>query len=241
MKHYWFFDLDGTLADTDKDIREAWRATLVDLGIDCPNFERDFVAGPPIEAMAELLFPGLYTEELGVKLRSGFGEHYDHDGFPNTYEYPGVLDAVRKLKSVGCKVFVATNKRFAGATLMARKFGWDQVFDFIYAGDMYTEESIVWASEHGAMISDQLRKEGSDLNLGLQPQPKLKKPALLAKILSERGISAADAVMVGDTLSDFEAARVNGIESIGVTWGYGKSSELALADRLVSTPGEILI
>lgn len=208
MKHYWFFDLDGTLADTDKDIREAWRATLSDLGIECPNFDRDFVAGPPIEAMAEILFPGLYTDELGVKLRAGFGGHYDHDGFPDTFEYPGVMDAVRKLKALGCEVFIATNKRFAGATLMAAKFGWDKVFDFIYAGDMYKD----------------------DPSIG-----KLKKPALLAKILAERGISAADAVMVGDTASDFEAARANGIESIGVTWGYGKPAELAMADRLVSS------
>ena len=207
MKRFWFFDLDGTLADTDKDIREAWRATLSDLGIECSNFDRDFVAGPPIETMAEILFPGLYTDELGVKLRAGFGEHYDRDGFPNTFEYPGVMDAVRKLKSLGCEVFIATNKRFAGATLMAAKFGWDKVFDFIYAGDMYKDDPAVG---------------------------KLKKPALLAKILAERGISAADAVMVGDTASDFEAARANGVESIGVTWGYGKQAELAQADRLVS-------
>ena len=213
MKHFWFFDLDGTLADTDKDIREAWRATLADLGIECPNFDRDFVAGPPIETMAEILFPGLYTDELGVKLRAGFGEHYDHDGFPNTFEYPGVMDAVRKLKSLGCEVFIATNKRFAGATLMAEKFGWDKVFDFIYAGDMYKDDPAVG---------------------------KLKKPALLAKILAERGISAADAVMVGDTASDFEAARANGIESIGVTWGYGKPEELAQAGSLVSDPADLL-
>ena len=213
MKHYWFFDLDGTLADTDKDIREAWRATLADLGIECPNFDRDFVAGPPIETMAEILFPGLYTDELGVKLRAGFGDHYDHDGFPNTFEYPGVMDAVRKLKSLGCEVFIATNKRFAGATLMAEKFGWDRVFDFIYAGDMYKD----------------------DPSIG-----KLKKPALLAKILADRGISAADAVMVGDTASDFEAARANGVESVGVTWGYGKPTELALAGCLVSDPSDLL-
>ena len=213
MKHYWFFDLDGTLADTDKDIREAWRATLADLGIECQNFDRDFVAGPPIETMAEILFPGLYTDELGEKLRAGFGDHYDHDGFPNTFEYPGVMDAVRKLKSLGCEVFIATNKRFAGATLMAEKFGWNNVFDFIYAGDMYKD----------------------DPSIG-----KLKKPALLAKILADRGISAADAVMVGDTASDFEAARANGIESIGVTWGYGKPAELALAGCLVSDPSDLL-
>lgn len=212
MKRYWFFDLDGTLADTDRDIREAWRATLADLGIVCPNFDRDFVAGPPIETMAEILFPGLYTPELGVKLRKGFGAHYDHDGFPNTFEYPGVIDAVRRLKAQGCQVFIATNKRFAGATLMAEKFGWNRLFDFIYAGDMYQDDPSVG---------------------------KLKKPALLAKILADRGISAADSVMVGDTASDFEAASANGMESVGVTWGYGTREELATADRLVTDAKEL--
>ena len=45
--------------------------------------------------------------------------------------------------------------------------------------------------------------------------------------------------MVGDTKSDFLAAKENGVESVGVTWGYGKPEELALADRLVSTAAEI--
>ena len=44
MKKLWFFDLDGTLADTDRDIREAWKATLVDLGLECPGFDDGFVA-----------------------------------------------------------------------------------------------------------------------------------------------------------------------------------------------------
>jgi hypothetical protein len=61
MKRLWFFDLDGTLADTDRDIREAWKAVLRDMGIECPNFDRDFVAGPPIEEMARSLFPGIFT------------------------------------------------------------------------------------------------------------------------------------------------------------------------------------
>ena len=111
MKRLWFFDLDGTLADTDRDIREAWKAVLRDMGIECPNFDRDFVAGPPIEEMARSLFPGIFTPELGAELRRRFGEHYDNDGFPYTVEYPGVLDRVRALRASGATVVVATNKR----------------------------------------------------------------------------------------------------------------------------------
>ena len=141
-KRIWFFDLDGTLADTDADIRGSWKAALADLGIDCPNFDRDFIAGPPIEEMARTLMPERYTDELAQAIREGFGRHYDGDGFPQTREYPGVMDAVRRLKARGDGVWIATNKRHAGALAMSRRFGWDKVFDGLYAGDMHKDDPI---------------------------------------------------------------------------------------------------
>lgn len=210
MKKTWFFDLDGTLADTDADIRGAWKAALVDLGIVCENFDRDFIAGPPLEEMAFKLIPGC-TDAIAQAIREGFGRHYDGDGFPETREYPGVIDAVRALKANGANVFIATNKRWLGAKAMAEKFGWLDVFDGLYTGDMHKDD----------------------------PIGKLKKDALLALIMREIGATASDCVMVGDTVSDFTAAAANGMESVGVTWGYGKPEELALASRLAATPAEI--
>ena len=137
MSKAWFFDLDGTLADTDRDIREAWKAAMSDLGLKRDDFDAVFVAGPPIDVMLQNLFPAEYTPELAAKMREAFGRHYDHDGFPNTREYPGVLDKVRRLKAAGDRVFIVTNKRHAGAAIMGRKFGWDKVFEKLYTGDMY--------------------------------------------------------------------------------------------------------
>lgn len=211
MKRFWFFDLDGTLADTDRDIREAWKAALADLGLVCPDFDEKFVAGPPIEEMIRVLFPDRCDDRLVADVRELFGRHYDHDGFPNTPEYPGVLDAVRRLKAAGAKVYIATNKRFAGATAMAAKFGWTEVFDGLYTGDMHKDD----------------------------PIGKLRKPELLKLMLDELGARPGDCVMVGDTASDFEAAEKNGLESVGVTWGYGTPAELARATRLAHTPEEI--
>ena len=208
MKKLWFFDLDGTLADTDRDIREAWKAALADLGLECPRFDELFVAGPPIEDMAKALFPAAYTDALGAAIRRGFGEHYDNDGFPNTLEYPGVVDCVRALKAAGATVVVATNKRYVGAMLIARKFGWETVFDGIYAGDIFKDDPAVG---------------------------KMTKSALLAFLMRKYAAAPVDCAIVGDTKSDFVAAKDNGIESIGVTWGYGKPDELALADRVVSS------
>ena len=64
------------------------------------------------------------------------------------------------------------------------------------------------------------------------PGVKYKKPDLLARLLSELGIDPSDAVMVGDTKGDIDAGKVNGVYTIGVTWGYGSREELSEADEL---------
>lgn len=202
---YRFFDLDGTLADTDRDIREAWKAALADLALECPDFDEKFVAGPPIDEMTKKLFPERFTQELADSIRRLFARHYDSDGFPNTREYPGILDEVKRLKANGDKVYIVTNKRFAGATAMAKKFGWDAIFDGLYAGDMY-------------------------------PGRKMRKVELLAHVLAELKANPADCTMIGDTASDFEAAKKNGVKSIAVKWGYGKAHELAEADLIAEPP-----
>ncbi len=205
-----FFDLDGTLADTDPDIRASWKAAMADLGLECPDFDRDFVAGPPLEDMAAKLFPGVYTDGLGAKLRERFGFHYDNDGFPDTREYPGVIEAVKAIAAKGTRVFIATNKRWEGASAMARHFGWDRVFEDVFTGDR-------WKDSIG----------------------KMRKGELLSFILKRLDLDAADCVMIGDTVNDFAAAKANAMKSVAVAWGYGTEEERAMADALASTPGEL--
>lgn len=209
MRRFWFFDLDGTLADTDRDIREAWKAALRDLGLDCPRFDEVFVAGPPLDEMTRRLFPDRFTPALADDVRRLFALHYDNDGFPNTFEYPGVLDEVRAVAAAGATAAIVTNKRHAGATAMARRFGWNGVFaGGVWSGDMF-------------------------------PGRKLAKTELLAVVMQRLGAASGESVMVGDTASDFEAAAANGVFSVGVEWGYGRPDELAEADVTVSAPGEL--
>ena len=69
-------------------------------------------------------------------------------------------------------------------------------------------------------------------------ETKYKKPELLAKLLTELKVDAADAVMVGDTKGDVETGKANKTATIGVTYGYGTSEEVASADY-VSAAGDI--
>ena len=55
------------------------------------------------------------------------------------------------------------------------------------------------------------------------------KTALLRCLLEEQSLDPATAYMVGDRNFDIEAARVNGVTSIAVTYGYGTPEELESA------------
>ena len=209
-----FFDLDGTLADTDRDIRRAWKAAMADLGLECPRFDELFIAGPPIEEMARTLFPGRCTQGLVDDLRRAYASHYDNDDFPETREYPGVLDDVKRIKAGGVTVAIVTNKRHAGAIAMSRHFGWDRVFDGVFSGDMF--------------ISPDARARFAAAGVEV-PAAKLRKPELLALVMRFFGASPSESVLVGDTKNDFEAASANGVFSVGVGWGYGTEAELSMA------------
>ncbi len=60
-------------------------------------------------------------------------------------------------------------------------------------------------------------------------------PSMLLSCLSETGVEAAQAVMIGDTSFDIEMGRAAGFKTLGVTWGYHPENELraAGADVLV--------
>ncbi|MCW5704583.1 MAG: HAD family hydrolase [Bradyrhizobium sp.] len=65
---------------------------------------------------------------------------------------------------------------------------------------------------------------------------------LLAWALERTGTDPAQAVMIGDRSHDIIGAKQNGIEGIGVLYGYGSREELlgAGAVRLCATPHAIL-
>ena len=67
------------------------------------------------------------------------------------------------------------------------------------------------------------------------------KDKVIAYLLEKTG-GGEDYVMVGDTAYDVEGAAVNGIPTIGVSWGYGKleDMEAAGAKAIAHSPAELL-
>jgi phosphoglycolate phosphatase len=66
-------------------------------------------------------------------------------------------------------------------------------------------------------------------------------PAMVLQALSETGVKAEDAIMVGDTAFDIEMARAAGVRGVAVSWGYHGSDRLyeAGASRVVNDMNEL--
>jgi len=214
MYRHWFFDLDGTLFDTEEDIKLAWHAAIRALGRECPRFDELYTTGPSLGDMVAVLFPDEQDKAaLAASMRAAFASVYDSSGFPGTLPYPQAVRWMSELKSAGAHLYVATNKRMAPTLLILRKFDFLDVFDAVYTSDMY----IGAASAPRGIPTD--RAAG--------------KAQILAAALEENAISPSEAVMVGDTRLDVEAGRANSMRTVGVAWGYGSREELAGADEIV--------
>ena len=136
MKRHWFFDFDGTLCDTEADIKAAWRAAIRGLGRDCPQFDRIYRTGPTLDQVTYMLFDDA-TPELVARIRELFGPAYDSSGFPQTHPYPWVPGWLAALRAQGFGLYVATNKRWRPLEALRTRLGWEDAFDGWYAFDMY--------------------------------------------------------------------------------------------------------
>jgi len=68
------------------------------------------------------------------------------------------------------------------------------------------------------------------------------KGELIAHVLRSENIAPSEATMIGDRMHDIRGARLNGVRSAGILWGYGSRAELAEAgaDVIFADMSELL-
>jgi phosphoglycolate phosphatase len=66
-------------------------------------------------------------------------------------------------------------------------------------------------------------------------------PGMIFQALTETGVSAENAIMIGDTAFDMEMARAADVRGVAVSWGYHRSGRLreAGASRIVDDMSEL--
>lgn len=202
-------DLDGTMVDSAPGVVSTIAQTLRELG-------------EPVPDMKELLrwvgppLPESFEKRAGFSpARTSeaiqvFRSHYIDYGVFDSRVFDGMGEFLRNAKEAGANLAVATSKPTTSATIMLEHFTLSPHFDVICcAAD---DESR--GAKH-EVIEDALR--------GLQ----------------DNGLPTDNVIMVGDRIHDVEGARVHGIDTILVRWGYGGPAEWEQAHRVVDTPRQL--
>lgn len=72
--------------------------------------------------------------------------------------------------------------------------------------------------------------------------PRKPHPAMIEAVLGHLGVHASDAVMIGDTSADIDAAKAAGVATIAVDFGYGTTPATALgADAVASSLSDVSV
>ena len=207
------FDLDGTLADTAVDIRDALVHALAAEGL------------PPVDVASVRLMigggPRLLVERalhrLGVPARTGlvnrlaraFHDEAKRQGNQNSRLFDGAEAALRQLHRSGVRVGLCSNKPDDLCRKLVSDLGIDRYIDEILGS------------------SDQV--------------PKKPDPALLLGVIERLGVPPEETLYVGDSATDVATARAAGVPVMLVSYGYTlrHASQLG-ADAVIDSITEII-
>ena len=132
-------DLDGTLLDTAPDIAAAANAMLAEQGLAPLPAEtvREFIgSGIPklVERCLQACGLALACARLESALRS-FGHHYGRLNGAAAGLYPGVVQALERMRGAGLRLACVTNKSAAFTVPLLEKSGLASRFDVVVTAD----------------------------------------------------------------------------------------------------------
>lgn len=195
MKDYIFFDLDGTLTDSQEGILNSLRISLALFDIKKTDEQMRVLIGPPLmETFRKTL--GLSSEQA-EKAADAFHTYYEEKGIFENRVYDGIPTVLESLKKSGKHLAVATSKPELTSIRILEHFNLAPYFDFICGSNM-----------------DETRSNKADV---------------IAYTMHKFDLTEKDAakiIMVGDRNNDIIGAHQNGIEAVGVLYGYGTKAEL---------------
>lgn len=129
MKDYIFFDLDGTLTDSQEGILNSLRISLALFGINLTDDEMRVFIGPPLkESFSKTMH---FSPEQTEKAIAAFHEYYESKGLFENRVYDGIPAVLELLKNAGKHLAVATSKPEILAVRILEHFELAHYFDFI--------------------------------------------------------------------------------------------------------------
>lgn len=117
------FDLDGTLINTLEDLMDSVNFALEKYGFPKRSLEeiRTFV-GNGMRRLVNLSVPNGTAEDISDACFEAFKAHYKTNCMNKTKPYDGIGELIEKIKALGIKTAVVTNKRQDSAQVIIRSF-----------------------------------------------------------------------------------------------------------------------
>jgi phosphoglycolate phosphatase len=190
------FDLDGTLVDPAGGITDGISAALTELGIRVPSPAQLDAMIGPKLSDSLLNVAGVPAEQLDDVIRI-YRAYYLETGIAQSRLYPGIRELVESYAAAGRPIAVATQKPEGLARIVL---------------------------EHHGIAASFLSIRGSAANESGREAGPAGKTGIVAAALAD--LRTQHAVMVGDRAQDVVGAMANGLDCIGVSWGFAPDGEL---------------
>jgi len=190
------FDLDGTLVDPAGGITDGIAAALTAVGLPVPGQDLLEAMIGPKLSDSLLNVAQVPARHLDEVIRR-YREHYVATGIAQSRLYPGVREVLESFAAAGKPVAVATQKPQNLARKVLAHHGIDGLF----------------LSIRGS-ADDETAIEGVPMG----------KTEIIAAALED--LDTRHALMVGDRAQDVSGAIANGLDCIGVAWGFAPDGEL---------------
>lgn len=212
MKKYLLFDLDGTLTDPKIGITTCVQYALHSFGIEEPDLDKlEPFIGPPLRD-SFMEFYG-FTAKQAEEAVAKYRERFQDTGLFENEVYTGIPKMLRELQAKGYFLAVASSKPQVYVERILEHFDLKKYFVVVVGSELDGRRE----------TKDQVVQE------------------TLRQLFGESPVDPAQVYMIGDRKFDVEGARALGVESVGVTYGYGSKEELkeAKADYIVQSVDEL--
>lgn len=212
MKNYLLFDLDGTLTDPKEGICTCVQYALASFGIEEPDIDKlTPFIGPPLKDSFMQFYD--MDEQQAESAVAKYRERFQDQGIFENRLYEGIPKMLETLNSKGMFLAVASSKPTVFVERILEHFEIKKYFKVIV---------------------------GSELD-GTRTKKEEVVDEALRQLFGDNPVEKEKVYMIGDRRFDVEGARAIGVDSVGVTYGYGDMEELreAKADYIVRSVEEL--
>lgn len=240
---YIFFDLDGTLTQSEFGIVDSVIYALEKFGIEGEDREnlKKFIGPALFESFQKYYH---FNKEDADRAVTYYRENYEKEAIYRSPLYDGVREMLQDLQAMGKKLFVVTAKPQELAGIVLRHTGIAGYFQAVIGPDRSERKTdkaalirrALWAAEES-----EEKAAGAEKDEAAGTNAVGTKPAEAAEGNADQVKTAEHSLMVGDRHYDIEGAMQTGLDSMGVLYGYGSRTELSRAGAayLARTPAEV--